>query len=123
MDGKDAVFWREVPDTNMVLMASNTGRLMRLVRRKRFGRSMIPVGVFEDVRLVCDYKTARFGWWAYFDGVKHFILRDEIERLFPEGMRSFDKSRDEELRRKREETFVEDLSEKGHGRKAQGDAG
>jgi len=60
--------------------------------------------------LVCDYKSGRLGWWVYLDGEKRFFARDDLVAFFPERFLDVDTSRDEELRRIREETFDSSIS-------------
>ena len=98
--------WVDVPETKGILQVSNRGRLRRLARKTKRGRSIVVVFASEDVRLVCDYKTGLLGWWVYYDGAKHFFARDELMTLFPECCRNPDTSLDESARAKREETYM-----------------
>lgn len=120
MEQGDFECWIDVPGTKGILQVSNRGRLRRLAKKTRRGRSIVVMFTSEDVRLVCDYKTSRFGWWVYFDGENHFFARDEVVGLFPEGLLNVDRSKDAELKRLRDETFVEDVKANGRSRKAGG---
>ena len=117
MEQGDFECWVDVPETKGILQVSNRGRLRRLARKTKRGRSIVVVFASGDVRLVCDYKTSRFGWWVYYDGEKHFFARDDLEALFPEGVRNVDRSADAELKRLRDETFVENAEINGRWRK------
>lgn len=107
--------WIDVPGTDGRFEASNRGRLRMIGKKVRHCRKTHVVLEIAVRGLVCDYKTGRLGWWVYFDGEKRFFARDELVALFPERFRDVDTSRDEELRRLREETFDSSFADGGGG--------
>ena len=97
--------WIDVPGTDMRFQVSNRGNLRVIAKRQIRGRRCVRVSVCELRRPVCDYKSGKIGWWLFFDGAKHFFTRDELVGNFPEEFRNVDRSKDEEMRKLRDETF------------------
>ena len=97
--------WVDVPGTDGRFAVSNRGRLKAVGRKRRICRVTVIEVVNELKRLVCDYKTGRFGWWVFFDSGKLFLPRDELIALFPPEYRDIDHSLDAEAAARRDETY------------------
>ena len=93
------------------------GRLKAFGKKRRVSRKTFIEVVNEPRRLVCDYKTGRFGWWVFFDNAKLFLPRDELMALFPPEFRDIDHSLDAAAAARRDETYLDpDALRNGAGR-------
>ena len=97
--------WVAIPGTNGRFAVSNLGRCRKVARKHRFCRTTLTLFVNEAVPLVADYKTRELGWYCYFDGESHFYRRDDLMRLFPDGLAAVDPSGDAAAVKRREDTY------------------
>ncbi len=74
--------WIDVPETDSRFQISNKGHLRRIAKKKRLRKKTVVISEIAPVKMVADYKTGTFGWYVYFDNVKHFLERDKLMRLF-----------------------------------------
>ena len=103
--------WIPVPDTDGRFWISNFGHFKKMARKKRYCNKPIVEFCNETRPVVADYKSGVLGWYAFFDGVNHFMPRDELMNLFPPEMCNLDTSQDDEAFKLMRETY-RDLEQK-----------
>jgi len=107
MENENFECWVDVPETDCRFQVSNRGHLRMLGRKQRRRSRTVVEMTVEPKQLVCDYKSGRLGWWIFIDNNKHFIARDAVMRLFPEGFIDLDVSLDAKAKALRDETYVD----------------